>query len=285
MVLKSFGETEPFSEGKVYRSLKKAGVSGLAADEIVARIEKKIYPNIKTSEIFKMIKSELGHEYPQAATRFNLKEGMRNLGPDGFSFEKYVREILTQYGFAVKIDKYIPGRCIAYETDILAENEKAVYFGECKYRNRAGERIDLSVCMKLFAAAIDVKAGNYFKKEINAGKEIRPILITNAKFSNQAIRYSECQGIRLLGWNYPKGNGLEKMIDAQKLYPITILPSFKKYMNAPFGKAGMMLSQDLLNIKDLAKFCEKVEMPQPKIQCLLNEAKTLFPENAPIVKV
>jgi hypothetical protein len=232
-----------------------------------------------------MIKAELKKEHPQEAVKFNLKEGMRNLGPDGFSFEKYIREILVRYGFGVKIDRYVPGRCIAYETDILAENEKTVYFGECKYRNRAGERIDLSVCMKLFAAAIDVKAGNYFKKEIGEGKEIRPILITNAKFSNQAIRYSECQGIRLLGWNYPKNNGLEKMIDDQKLYPITILPSFKKYMNEPFGKAGVMLSEDLLQIKDLAKFCEKVSLPKAKAQCLLSEAKTLFPDSAPIVKV
>jgi 2-phosphoglycerate kinase len=40
VVVKSFGETEPFSRGKVYRSLKKAGVSGRAADDIVTRIEK-----------------------------------------------------------------------------------------------------------------------------------------------------------------------------------------------------------------------------------------------------
>ncbi|MDD5568912.1 MAG: ATP cone domain-containing protein [Candidatus Pacebacteria bacterium] len=282
-VVKATGEIEPFSPRKVLRSIKRAGASNAAAQAVLSRVEKRLYENISTAEIFKFVKDELQKQYPQTALRFNLKQSMRDLGPDGFSFEKYIKEILRHYGCLVRSVEFVPGRCISHETDIVAENKNIVYFGECKYRNKPGDRIDVNVCMKLFAAAFDVKAGKYFKKEIDLGREIKPLLATNVKFSNQAIKYSKCQGIGLLGWNYPKDKGLETMIGEKKLYPITILPSFKKYMNAAFGNTSVMLAKDLLEIRDAAKFAEKVSLPISKINALVNEAKLLFDGTNPIV--
>jgi hypothetical protein len=282
-VINSAGVEELFSPRKMERSLRRAGATNLVAKRISAKIESQLREGITTTEIFKLARQELSREQPQAALKFNLKSAMRNLGPDGFSFEKYVRQLFVNYGFSVKIDQYIPGRCIAYETDIVAEDADTVYFGECKYHNQAGVKVDLSVCMKIFAASVDV-VDNYFKNQRAAGKKIIPLVVTNAKFTTQAIRYSECQGIKLLGWNYPKNNGLERMIESKKLYPITILPSFKSYMNNAFGSAGMMLAKDLLGVKEIGKFSKKVGLPESKVVVLIKEAGILSQEGSAIVK-
>ncbi len=281
-IIDSAGKEELFSAHKLERSLKRAGASNLVARQIAQKIENQIKDGVTTSEIFKIARQELSKEQPQAAVKFNLKLAMRNLGPDGFSFEKYVKQLFVNYGFSVKTNQYISGRCVAYETDIVAEDEDTVYFGECKYHNQAGIRVDLTVCMKIFAAAMDV-CENYFKDQIKIGKKIIPIVITNAKFTTQAIKYSECQGIKLLGWNYPKNNGLEKMIEVKKLYPITILPSFKSYAKEAFGEAGMILAKDLLEIKDIENFSKKIGLPVSKITILIKEAEMLSNSSA-IVK-
>jgi hypothetical protein len=282
-VIDSIGNEEPFSARKLTRSLKRSGASSLVAKKIAGRVEGQLSDGATTSEIFKLARQYLEVEQPQAALKFNLKLAMRNLGPDGFSFEKYIKQLFINYGFSVKIDQYIPGKCISYETDIVAEDEDTVYFGECKYHNQAGLKVDLTVCMKMFAAQIDVSE-NYFRKQIVAGKKIVPIIITNAKFTTQAIKYSNCQGIKLLGWNYPKNNGLERMIESKKLYPITILPSFKSYMNNAFGAAGIMLAKDLLGIKGIDKFSKKVGLPVNKVVSLVKEAQILSDNPEAIVK-
>jgi hypothetical protein len=281
-VIDALGNEEVFRERKVLRSLKKSGASDAVARLILERLKSRLYQGIKTSEIFKFAKDELKKEQPIAALKFNLKQAIRNLGPDGFSFEKYVKQIFENYGFAVKIDQYVPGRCLSYETDIVAESKDKIYFGECKYRNHPGERIDLGVCMKLFAAATDV-CDTYFKDKIKSGKKVIPIVVTNSKFTSQAIKYAKCQGIELLGWNYPKDKGLENMVEEKRLYPITILPSFRPYMNSAFGEVGVMLASDLLNIKDIALFSKRIGMPMNKIIALSREAQTLFNSNS-IVK-
>jgi hypothetical protein len=273
-VIDSLGREENFSEHKILRSLKRAGTPREKAKQILSFLKPRLYSGITTAEIFKILKQELDKTNPEASLKFNLKIAMRALGPDGFSFEKYIKEVFESNGYAVKINQYLPGRCLSYETDLVAEKDNIIYFGECKYRNHAGERIDLSVAMKLYAAFIDVYS-IAFKDQIKQGKKIIPLIITNTKFTSQAIKYCECQGIKLLGWNYPKNNGLERIIEEKKLYPITILPSFRQYMNLPFGNAGMMLASELTNIKDIKNFSKKIRLPLSKVIDLSKEARIL----------
>ncbi|MFA5178298.1 MAG: ATP cone domain-containing protein [Candidatus Paceibacterota bacterium] len=276
-VIDSLGREENFSEHKILRSLKRAGTPREKAKQVLNYIRPRLYSGITTTEIFKILKQELDKVNPGAALRFNLKIAMRALGPDGFSFEKYIKEVFESHGYAVKINQYLPGRCLSYETDLVAEKDNIVYFGECKYRNHAGERIDLSVALKFFATFMDVSLVG-FKDQIKQGKKIIPLIITNTKFTSQAIKYCECQGIKLLGWNYPKNNGLERIIEEKKLYPITILPSFRQYMNLPFGNAGIMLASELINLKDIKNFSQRIGLPLNKIIELSKQAEMLHNE-------
>jgi hypothetical protein len=56
----------------------------------------------------------------------------------------------------------------------------------------------------------------------------RGYLVTNTKFTTQAIDYATCSGISLLGWSYPHHGNLYDRIVASALYPITALTTLRK---------------------------------------------------------
>ena len=102
-------------------------------------------------------------------------------------------------------------------------------------------------------------------------------MVTNTKFTTKAVRYSECVGVELLGWNYPKGKGLEYVVDSQKLYPITVLPSLDRYLAKIFAVKKIMLVQDILKI-NVGSFAKTTKIPEKRLRCLIKEAEILLTE-------
>jgi len=274
-VINSQGEKERFSRRKVYKSARKVGVSKNLARKIAKTIEEEILPGARTVDIFERVKELLDYETPEAALKFSLKEAMRKLGPTGFPFEKYIGEIFSKNGFEVKLNQEISGFCCRYEIDFLAQKDNLLMIGECKYHNLAGRRIDLGVALENYARFLDIKNGNYLQKNSFKNLELKAILVTNTKFTTEAIKYSKCVGVELLGWNYPPEKGLESLIDEQKLYPITILPSFKRYLGEIFASKKMMLAEDLLEI-DLSRFKRETKIPSRQLKSLIREAEILL---------
>jgi Holliday junction resolvase len=275
-VTNAAGEKEPFSYKKIYRSAKRAGASGQFARKISDILFKEAYPGIKTSEIFKRIKELLHEELPQVALRFNLKEAMRRLGPTGFPFERYVAEILKSLGYQVKINQFLPGRCLpSYEIDFIAEKDNIIYVGECKYKHLFGERVHHVYTLANYARFLDILNGRYFKASRYRGREIRTMMVTNTKFTSTTQDYARCVGIDLLGWNYPKDRGLERLIDQEGLYPVTILPALRGYLQDIFTKEKIVLVKDVLKI-DPQKFAKRFRVPMSQIESLVKQAKTLL---------
>jgi len=268
------GEKEPFSFQKVYRSARRVGASKKLAQEIANNVEKDLRPGIKTTEIFRKVKRDLKLKEPQAALRFNLKQGIKKLGPTGFPFEKYVGEIFSRNGFQVQLNQHISGSCSFYEIDFLAKKGNLLYVGECKYRNAPGGRVHLDTALANYARFLDIKKGRFFQKTLK-GLRLKSLLVTNTKLTSQAISYSECVGVKCLGWKYPKSKGLEYIIDSQELYPITVLPSLKHYLANIFASQNMMIVEDVLNL-DIKKFAKKTKVPLKHLMPLIKEARTLL---------
>lgn len=272
-VINSRGEKELFSSNKIYRSAKKSGVSSITARKIAEVIKKKSYPGIRTSEISKTTKRLLKKQVPGAALRFNLKEAMRKLGPTGFPFEKYIKNILVSFGYEVKINQFVPGKCISsYEIDFLARKGNILYVGECKYRQRFGDRIHYHEALTNYARFLDILNGDYFKRERLV---IKSMLVTNTKFSERSKTYCQCVGTELLGWNYPKGRGLEYYIDKEKLYPITIFSSLKGHLKEVFVQEKMILANYLLRM-DIKKFAKKHKIALKQLEVLKRQAESLL---------
>jgi len=272
------GKKEPFSFQKVYRSARRVGASKKVAQKIADSIKKDLrVDGIKTSEIFKKVKKELRQQEPQAALRFNLKQGMRKLGPTGFPFEKYVGKIFNRNGFRVQLNQHIPGLCTSYEIDFLAKKGNLLYIGECKYRNDPGGRTHLDTALANYARFLDIKKGGFFQKTFK-NLRIKSLLVTNTKLTSQAIRYSECVGVECLGWKYPKNQGLEHIIDTKELYPITILPSLRNYLAKIFVSQNIMMAEDILKL-DIEKFAKKTRVPLKHLIPLVRQAKILLEKN------
>jgi len=270
------GEKEPFSFKKVYYSAKRAGATKELATKSAKTIEKEIFPGIRTSEIFERVKQLLHQEAPQTALKFNLKEGIRKLGPTGFPFEKFIGEIFTRRGYEVKLNFYLPGYCLKYETDFLAKKGNLIYIGECKFRILPEEGLVHSeTALSYWAKILDLKKGKLFEKKEFKEVSIKPILVTNAKFTKAAAQYAKCVGIELLGWKYPQSGGLENIIDKNGFYPITILSSLNKNLAEVFIKREMVLAKDVLEI-DPQKFPKQAKIPEKSLNSLIKEAKILF---------
>ena len=274
-VINSKGEKEIFSSKKVYRSARRVGASQFFAKKIAKIIEKEAFPGIKTSEIFRKVKRLLAKETPRFALKFSLKTAMRRLGPTGFLFEKYIGEIFSKRGFKVKLNQNIPGLCCRYEIDFLARKNNLLYIGECKYRNLPGGLVHSDTALANYARFLDIKKGTFFDKKANKNLKIKSLLVTNAKLTNKAVKYSKCVGVELLGWNYPKNKGLERLIDTQRLYPITIFPSLKHYFADIFVEKRIILAQDLLKI-DVKRFARETKIPVKYLEALAKEAKILL---------
>jgi hypothetical protein len=259
------GEKEPFSFQKVYQSARNVGASKELAIEIAKKIEKEAFDGISTSQIFDRIFELLLKESPQSAIRFNLKRAMERLGPTGFPFEKFVAKIFEFEGFEVKINQIIPGTCVKYEIDFVARKENLLYIGECKFRHEPGGKVDLQVALANYARFLDIQKGKF----LNSKVDYKSILVTNKKFTMEAIKYSECVGVELLGWKYPQGKGLEFLIEKNKLYPITILPSVNNRI------ANELIFQGIVLVKDvLEKNFEEIKVSNK--EKILREAKILF---------
>jgi len=273
-VINSRGEKEPFSFNKVYKSARRAGASKELAFKIAKEIEKIVYPGIKTSKIYRKVLQFLAKEDVESRIRFGLKEAIRRLGPSGFPFEKFIGEIFRAQGYRVEFGLNLKGKCgVKYEIDFIAYKDNLFYLGECKFHLNPGERVDLKVGLMNYARFLDLKEGEYCKRF--EGYNILPLIVTNAKFTNQVIRYSNCVGQELLGWKYPRGRGLEKIIEEHKLYPVTILPSFRKSFIEIFSSKKIMLVKDLLRYSQ-EELSQITNLPLNYLTALLNEAQNLI---------
>jgi len=123
-----------------------------------------------------------------------------------------------------------------------------------------------------YARFLDIKKGNFFRDK---KAKLKSILVTNTKFTSKSIRYSKCVGVELLGWRYPIKKGLESLIEEKGLYPLTILPSFRKSMTNIFAQNRMMFVEDILRINP-DRFSQKTKIERRKLEYLMKEARILL---------
>ena len=262
-VINSKGHKEKFSFNKVKKSAKRAGASNHLANDIARTIQQEVRSNMKTSEIYTRISQMLRKKDSCSALRFSLKQAIKRLGPTGFPFEKYVAEILKHNGFQIKINQIVSGRCIKdYEIDFIARKGDLTYIGECKYRNRAGDRITSKDALINQARFEDIRQ--------RMKGDVRAMLVTNTKFTTRARKYAECMNMELLGWRYPNDQGLEYLIEKDKLYPITILPCLKSPLKDLLVSRNIMIIKDIVDL-DPKRFRLSLDSIKRDAQILYNQ--------------
>jgi hypothetical protein len=271
-VVKASGEFEKFDSRKIKRTCMKAGCTEELANKIAMEVEKKSYDGISTRDILHITISLLKKERPIVAARYDLKGSIFRLGPAGFVFEELVGEIFKEYGYNAKVHSIIRGLCVSHEIDIIATKDNINYMIECKYHNIPGIYTGLREVLYTYARFLDLKDG--FKT--GSSRDFKqPWLVCNTKFSDDAIQYASCKGMKLIGWNYPENQGLQYLIESKKLYPVTMLRDLDTDSLDKLASANFILALDLLRIP-LRELNKITKISPKKLNILADEAKKII---------
>jgi hypothetical protein len=226
-ITKASGQQVSFSEKKLKQSLLRSGAGKEMIDAVFDEVKGKLYKGISTKKIHKMAFALLKRHARPFAARYKLKAAIMELGPSGFPFEKYVAEIFKYNGYKIKVGEIVMGRCIQHEIDVIAEKPGMYLMIECKYHHSPGIFCDVKIPLYLEARFRDVETARKKTPGQNL-KYNQGWVVTNTKFSADAVTYGTCAGLHLIGWNFPEKGSLNNMIEQSGLYPLTCLTSITK---------------------------------------------------------
>jgi ATP cone domain len=269
VITKASGTQETFSSEKLRHSLAKSGANEATIDNILSEIESTLYDGISTKKIYQAAFNLLKRTSRSHAGRYNLKRAIMALGPSGFPFEKYVAAIFDWQGYKTQTQLFLQGACVTHEIDILAENVNEFLLIECKYHNSVGIVSDVKIPLYIHSRYQDVLK-NWHNHDTT--KPLNCCLVTNTKFSSDAVTYGNCIGIKLLGWDYPTKKSLSSLIDKSGLYPITCLTTLTNKEKENILAADIVLCSSLLQNETLLS---KIGIGQSRITNIMAEIKSL----------
>ncbi len=267
-IIKSTGDLVPFSPDKLKHSLQRSGAAEAVINEVVNEVVSSMHEGMTTREIYSKAFKLLKRRHSPSASRYTLKRAIMDLGPSGFPFEKYVGEVFRHLNYQVKMNQAIAGQCVNHEVDIVAENETEYCVVECKYHNSQSIPCDVKVPLYVNSRYRDISA--MYKV---AGRECRGWIVTNTKFTTDAVKYGECAGLHLLSWDYPVKNSLKEISDRYKIYPVTCLTTLTK------KEKQLLLEQGIILCKDLAvhsNFLSEIKVSEGRIGVVVNEVLSLI---------
>lgn len=238
-IKKSSGKLEKFSDEKIKRSLRFAGLVSDETEDVTNELKQKFSSeNLSTEDVYNRTKEIVFKKSHIAGYKYSLKYAIMELGPDGFVFEKFIAKILEAEGYHVEIDQQMSGRCVSHEVDIKAQKNNYTLLAECKFHNSQEIKNDLKVALYVKARMDDLK-----ENKENIFNDF--YLISNTSFSKEAIKYAECSGVKFIGFNYPIERNLYQMIEEDKHYPITCIPWLRKEDVKDLLSKNIILTHDL----------------------------------------
>ena len=266
-IIKHSGDIVDFDRNKLKLSLMKSGANESIVENVITTIEKEIYEGVSTKRIYKLAFSLLKKASNSHAARYNLRTAIEMLGPAGFFFEKYVSRLFISDGYQTKTNIILQGKCISHEIDVLINKDNAIAMVECKFHERRESNSDVKVPMYILSRYNDLKEK---KHQIFSNKaEISNCwIVTNNRFTTDAVIFGTCSGLNLLSWDFPVNNNLRTKIDTKKLYPITCLTTLTA------TEKDKLLVLDIILVKEIMNHSESLE----KIGLSINRIKNVQKE-------
>ncbi|MEJ0053198.1 MAG: ATP cone domain-containing protein [bacterium] len=244
-ILKSNGEIEAFDPAKLVASLMRSGAGEHTAERIADTISRTVTEGARSDEIYRRAFALLRKEARPAAARYSLRRAMLEIGPTGFPFEDFVSHLFKHEGWQVETRKIMQGKCVPHEVDVYATRplagsktgEVETVAAELKYHNDPGYKTDVKIALYVKARFEDIWHCDPRERTCPVD---RGVLITNTKFTSQAIQYAECAGLELVGWSYPLHDSLYERMYRARVYPVTSLTTLKVSEKKLFMQAGVI---------------------------------------------
>lgn len=212
----------------------------------------------------------LRREARPAAARYSLRRALFDLGPTGHPFEDFIAQLFKKEGWTVEWRKNIPGKCVSHEVDVYATRNGEYLAAELKYHNDPGYKTDVKIALYVKARFDDIWSVD--PKDAKICRIDTGYLITNTKFTRDAIDFARCSNIQLLGATYPKEGNLYDRIAAAGIYPITVLTLLKK------AEKRLLIDQGIITcdlLREHRELMRALSIPAERIGAVLAEISTL----------
>lgn len=269
-LIKASGDKQEFSEKKYRESLRRSGASEKLIDKAVQEIALKVKEGTTTKELYEKTHKFLATKERSSAGRYSLKQALIQLGPSGYPFEHFMADLLQKQGYKVEVGKTIQGKCVTHEIDVIAYKDNECAMLECKFHNRRGIYSSIKTSLYVKARFDDIEI--LCKEEKTTKKNNQCWIVTNTRFSSQALQFAECVGMKVLSWAYPRGKGIEKQIEDANLHPVTCMTRLSKKDVRNLIRNDVVTCLDIPNSVDVLR---RIGFDDGKINDLVEEAKAL----------
>ncbi|WOD42964.1 ATP cone domain-containing protein [Hwangdonia lutea] len=270
-IIKSSGEKAKFSLEKLEASLKRTGADHQTVNQIVHKVTDELYQGISTKEIYNRAFSLLKKKKSHFASKYKLKKAIYELGPTGFPFERFISAILQYSGYKTEVGKILQGKCVTHEIDVIAQKNNKTTVIECKFHNEEGLNCNVKIPLYINSRYNDIKA-HWSANDKTKTTLTKGWVVTNTRFTTDAIQYGNCINLYLLSWDYPKNDGLKDRIDRLGLYPVTVSTLLTK------REKQFLLSRDVVLCRTLigdAFYLDHLGVSETRKEKILNEIKML----------
>lgn len=269
-VIKSSGKKVKFSLDKLRSSLRKSGADNETINQIIDKVRDELYPGISTNEIYNRAFALLKKKGSYLASKYKLKKAIYELGPTGYPFERFISAILKYSGYETQVGEILQGACVTHEIDVIAHKDTTTTIVECKFHSEEGRNCNVKVPLYIASRYRDVKA--YWESKPQNTKLNEGWVVTNTRFTLDALQYGKCAGLYLLSWDYPKNDSLRDRIDRLGLFPITVSTLLSSQ------EKQFLLSRDVVLCKDLIDnvfFLDHLGVSDIRKEKILNEINIL----------
>lgn len=275
IITKASGEKVKFSLNKLRSSLKRTGADDTLVQQIIDKVRDELYQGISTKEIYHRAFALLKRKKSYLASKYKLKKAIYELGPTGFPFERFVSAILKYSGYTTEVGKITQGACVSHEIDVIANKNQETTVVECKFHSEQGITCNVKVPLYIHARYQDVKT-HWNNNSKNNTQLTEGWVVTNTRFTKDALVYGNCIGLYLLSWDYPENNGLKDRIDRLGLYPITVSTLLTK------REKQFLLSRDIVLCRELIQdkfFLDHLNISDIRQKKILHEISQLCDNN------
>ncbi|GAB2776607.1 restriction endonuclease [Salinimicrobium soli] len=265
------GNRRDFSEEKVAASLRRSGAGEQIIDQIISIIKEELHEGITTKEVYRRAFNLLRKKDRLVASRYKLKKAIYELGPTGYPFEHFVAAILRHSGYLVEVSEVLQGECVTHEVDVIAEKDGKKILIECKFHGDQGRFCNVKVPLYIHSRFEDIR-NHQLKRETKIAPFDEGWVVTNTRFTADALVYGKCAGLKLVSWDTPKGESLKERIDHLGLYPITVSTILSK------REKQFLLSREVVLCRDLLKedfLLDQLEISAHRKKKILNEMHVL----------
>ena len=266
-VTKWNGERQEYDPEKIRVTLKRYGVTSREAEEVLAEVESRLFPGIRTSEILRIMHRKLEELESTGGLKRDLRSalGMMRSAPD---FEEYVRLLLAAEGYDVRPNTVIRGRCVKHEIDGVLERDGERVYLETKHHRRRHSYTPFHVSLSAKAKFDDIRRGH--EEGLNDYDFSRVLIVCNTRMTEHARVYADCVGIDHVGWKAPPERGIDAMITEAGVYPVTMLRSVGR------GERDVLSEAGVVTLRQLTEYRGKPPLPADKFRSLRAEAERVL---------